>query len=390
MNPKYSIFILFIFINSFLFQGAFVSALAEDDLICDICNEEISEGEYIILGDSVYHKHCFDKTPKCPVCGHPVIDNYEKDHQGRFFHYDCYHSTAKCSYCNKLILKGKYVVTEDGRTFHRKCYQKAPKCGLCQSPLGDDSVEINNRRYHRNCYENAVKCDVCNDPIFGKYQIDIYGRNICSKHLHHEKCSVCEFPQISKRLNDGRGLCDRCSKSAIYNESLASRLFQKVRQDLVKELGLKIDHDIEFQLIGRDKLNQLDNKASPSMLGKFLRQTKTLNIPLIGSKTIDEQFTIYILYGLPKKLFQSVVAHELTHAWQALNCSQEQSTELKEGTAELVAFLYLQNRNEQIWMDRIENNEENLYRENFKKAFILYEKLGHKDFFKEIRTLTHF
>jgi len=50
---------------------------------------------------------------------------------------------------------------------------------------------------------------------------------------------------------------------------------------------------------------------------------------------------IYVLYGLPKLLFRTVVAHEYAHAWQGESCPLLEDDRLREGFAEWVAYRHL-------------------------------------------------
>src|SRR5206468_3306737 len=50
---------------------------------------------------------------------------------------------------------------------------------------------------------------------------------------------------------------------------------------------------------------------------------------------------IYVLYGLPKLTFRTVVAHEYTHAWQGETCPLLADDGLREGFAEWVAYRHL-------------------------------------------------
>ncbi len=52
----------------------------------------------------------------------------------------------------------------------------------------------------------------------------------------------------------------------------------------------------------------------------------------------NDDFNVYVLYGLRKKDLIWVLAHEITHAWQAENCSDRLTTEEREGFAQWVAY----------------------------------------------------
>ena len=70
-------------------------------------------------------------------------------------------------------------------------------------------------------------CDICNEAIVSEYYIDAWGNKFHAKHLKNGiHCNTCSRI-ISKELtgggfkfNDGRHMCNLCSKSMVNSEDL--------------------------------------------------------------------------------------------------------------------------------------------------------------------------
>lgn len=377
-----SILILTLGLLALLLVGLAVGA----DLLCALCNQPIV-GKYIQVGAKTYHKTCYTAHPTCPLCLLPMSGAYQMDASNQRFHPACFKKAAICQGCNRVIFDQSYV-RDHGKAYHSACYQNTAKCEICQSPLRQESTCQSGHCYHPECYGKATKCSICNLPIQGEYFVDSYGRPTCQKHEGNPGCFVCHFPLITKPLADGRGLCAKCAESAVFPGPEADALFSAVKNELQQQFGLMINKAIPLHLMGQSELAGLGFRSDEPRMGKFLRRTKTISLPLLGDKTLEDQFSINILYGLPHGFFEEIAAHELTHAWQALACPDDQSDELREGTAEVVSYLYLQSRGGQaIWMKRILNNEVSSYREAFKKTYAWYQKVGPQKFFSSLPTM---
>jgi len=141
------------------------------------------------------------------------------------------------------------------------------------------------------------------------------------------------------QLSDGRLICSFCRASAVFLTQEAVGLFAEVQSRLVRELGLKLNiptgvflanqeqmRQIMRQLPTGDEKEMVNNQVqeAPDVLGVYLRH---------GMKR-----GIYILTGLPRKLFIQTAAHEYAHAWQGENCPTLNNSLIQEGLAEWVAY----------------------------------------------------
>lgn len=119
--------------------------------------------------------------------------------------------------------------------------------------------------------------------------------------------------------------------SPVTTEAAANALFARARQDLAA-LSLTIPRDILLNFRTRDEL-MVENNANGG-----------LTMELDGFYRPYNPETIWIVSGLPALHTLSVMAHELTHAWQSTN-SPMQDRKLKEGFAVWVQYHVLISEN---------------------------------------------
>jgi hypothetical protein len=89
-------------------------------------------------------------------------------------------------------------------------------------------------------------------------------------------------------------------------------------------MELRIKHDIKYSLQDKDFLKTKSKNMHGDLNALFYRK--------------GDDFNIYVLYGLRKKDLIGAIAHEITHAWQAENCSNNLRLEDLEGFAQWVAY----------------------------------------------------
>jgi hypothetical protein len=152
---------------------------------------------------------------------------------------------------------------------------------------------------------------------------------------HRQRCDACSAPVGDQHwtLHDGRVLCARCHSTAIYDPAVAGRLFGETVGAIVGQLGLTLRVGVDFRLVDAPALAKVraaaDDGHDPDekTLGLYQRQGRLR--------------AIYVLYGLPKLMFRTVVAHEYAHAWQGETCPLLDDHRLREGFAEWVAYRHL-------------------------------------------------
>jgi hypothetical protein len=183
--------------------------------------------------------------------------------------------------------------------------------------------------------DRVERCDACGAPLTGTY----YGmpdrpERFCATCIAtRPRCDTCSAPvgEPHWMLHDGRVQCQRCHITAVYEPGAAFLIYRETVDALVAQLGLSVREHVEFRLVDAPTMAQVRARAhdmhpGDQVLGLFQSQGK--------------QRAIFMLYGLPRLLYRTVVAHEYAHAWQAEQ-APELDEELREGFAEWVAYRHL-------------------------------------------------
>src|SRR6266508_211173 len=181
------------------------------------------------------------------------------------------------------------------------------RCAACGALLTHGYYFLRDRsdRYCPECIAARPRCDACSAPVGDRHWT----------------------------LHDGRLLCIRCHATAIFDPGIARQLYDETVAAVVAQLGLALRVGVEFRLVDAPALARVRAEGSDGhapdekTLGLYQRQGRLR--------------AIYVLYGLPKLLFRTVVAHEYAHAWQVETCPLLEDNGLREGFAEWVAYRHL-------------------------------------------------
>ncbi|XP_060193714.1 protein DA1-related 1-like [Lycium barbarum] len=263
---------------------------------------------------------------------------------GAVWHPECF----RCQACNQPISDSDQLTMSDNRPYHKSCYkvQHHPKCDVCKNFIPTNSAGVIESRAHpfwlqKYCpsHENdgTPHCCSCErmEPVDARYQI----------------------------LNDGRKLCLECLDSAIMDTHECQHLYLEI-QEFYEGLNVKVEQQIPL-LLG-DMLTLIEamerekngHHHMPETRGLCLSEEQTISTisrrPRIGGYQILDMFTepyrlirrcevtaILILYGLPRLLTGSILAHEMMHAWLRLKGYPSLSPEVEEGICQVLAHMWL-------------------------------------------------
>ncbi|NJN16556.1 MAG: protein DA1 [Oscillochloris sp.] len=150
------------------------------------------------------------------------------------------------------------------------------------------------------------------------------------------RCASCGAPLGDQHwsLHDGRRQCAVCHATAVYDPALARQIFDETVAGIVAQFELTLNVGVAFRMVDAPTLDAIrgDGGVPPPpgqhTLGLYQRR--------------GHLRTIYMLYGLPRLIFRTTVAHEYAHAWQGERCPLLHSEGLREGFAEWVAYHHLQ------------------------------------------------
>ncbi len=297
-----------------------------------------------------------------------------------------------CRYCRKPI-QGKYI-TANGYAYHEGCYLKhvAPHCAACGKPLVGEYVVHDGKNYHEACYEQNVasRCALCNGIIEGQHLRDYWGDYYCASHRGKTpECDYCgrflgdHNNKGGVAYEDGRHVCNLCLKSVINDEPKGRLLLEEVRKRL-GEFGVDIPNDrITFQLADRRQIAKQFKRGVASKAGYVEHRFERL-----GNSVVNQEFTIYILRGMPKMHFVSTAAHELMHVWQYLNCPLDNDLALSEGSCNYASLIVLRSvggKKADYIIESMRKSADPVYGEGFRRVDKLVIKRGQRAWLEHLR-----
>lgn len=280
-----------------------------------------------------------------------------------------------CAGCNTGIGHGRFLSCM-GAVWHPECFC----CHACNQPISDYEFSMSgNYPYHKFCYKEHYhpKCDVCKQFIptningLIEYRAHPFWlQKYCPSHEidGSPRCCSCELvePRDARfvALNDGRKLCLECLDSAIMDTSECQPLYLDI-QEFYEGLNMKVEQQVPLLLVERQALNEAmegekgGHHHLPETRGLCLSEEQTVSSILrrprfgTGNRVVDmmtepykltrrcEVTAILILYGLPRLLTGSILAHEMMHAWLRLKGYRGLSPEVEEGICQVVAHMWL-------------------------------------------------
>ncbi|CAN0872791.1 Protein DA1 [Linum grandiflorum] len=279
-----------------------------------------------------------------------------------------------CAGCSNEIGAGRFLHCLNAY-WHPECF----RCHVCNIPISDYEFSMSgNYPYHKTCYKEQYhpKCDVCKHFIptnlagLIEYRAHpFWNQKYCPTHEHDStpRCCSCERmePQDTGYvpLNDGRKLCLECLDSAVMDTNQCQPLYNDI-QLFYESLDMKVKQYVPLLLVERQALNEAREGEKnghyhmPETRGLCLSEEQTISTvvrrPKAGGHRSTDMITepykltrrcdvtaILILYGLPRLLTGSILAHEMMHAWMRLNGFQPLSQDIEEGICQVLAHMWL-------------------------------------------------
>ncbi|RZC75994.1 hypothetical protein C5167_000127 [Papaver somniferum] len=280
-----------------------------------------------------------------------------------------------CGGCNREIGSSNYLGCM-GAFWHPECFC----CGACSQPITENEFSLSGRNpYHKSCFKELhhPKCEVCHQfiPTNGAGLIEYrshpyWKQKYCPSHEHDctARCCSCErLESWNTRyicLGDGRSLCLECMESAIMDTGDCQSLYHAIR-DYYEGMYMKLDQQIPMLLVERQALNEaIEGEKNgyhhmPETRGLCLSEEQTVssifrrpklgNNRFTGMRTQQQKLTrrcevtaILVLYGLPRLLTGSILAHELMHGWLRLKGYRNLSPEVEEGICQVLSYMWLE------------------------------------------------
>jgi hypothetical protein len=293
---------------------------------CSICGKEISGGYYISAQSQVVCSECNSRYGACSGCG--LVSRSLINVDDLRFCRNCYAELTRCSLCGEIITGGYTQYSELGINVCTECERTAPRCDICGVP-SRDLTRVGHSMLCPQCLSGAQRCHVCGEALLDNYTFFEGNKQLkfCAECVsRYDPCSNCGAPSGPRgtALDDGRRLCPDCMREAFFDPRLVTPIKNSVLSYMSGGLGMTLKHSIEYSLKDKSFLDERSKEMKGDLNGLFYRK--------------GDDYHIYVLYGLRKKDLIWVLAHEISHAWQAENTSGELSLLDLEGFAQWVAY----------------------------------------------------
>ncbi|XP_050215833.1 protein DA1 [Mercurialis annua] len=283
-----------------------------------------------------------------------------------------------CGGCNTEIGHGRFLNCLNA-FWHPECF----RCHACNLPISDYEFSMTgNYPYHKTCYKERYhpKCDVCkyfiptNPAGLIEYRAHpFWVQKYCPAHEHDSTPRCCSCERMEPRdtgyiaLNDGRKLCLECLDSAVMDTNECQPLYLDI-QEFYESLNMKVEQQVPLLLVERQALNEAREGEKnghyhmPETRGLCLSEEQTISRVLkrprfgAGNRSVGmvtepykltrrcEVTAILILFGLPRLLTGSILAHEMMHAWMRLKGFQHLSQDVEEGICQVLAHMWLESQ----------------------------------------------
>jgi len=212
------------------------------------------------------------------------------------------------------------------------------RCAGCGKPVGMQWATAEGRVWHEQC----LTCDLCRSPLGNPYTMsDTWNWRVCHRHGPLMSCDCCgraipgtqNNPAVLER-------CDICRRAAVERERDASAHFHSCVGWLKKQ-GLKGDGEtpLKLHLVDASWLHQ---HGGGQTFGQMLGIARHTILDYGGGRRTITHEGIAVLRGLPDPHFQSVVIHELGHAWLTIRGVHGLPQRDEEGFCQMLAYRYLQ------------------------------------------------
>ena len=234
----------------------------------------------------------------------------------------------RCSLCGKEIT-GKYVTYPNlGINVCEQCQETKPHCEKCDVPV-NKLIMVGGHGFCERCAPTIEVCHSCGEAIMGEFTFFEGNESLkyCMKCTNkYPRCADCGAPSgpDGTQLDDGRYLCPDCRRIAIFDAGFITPIKDRVRSFMEGNMGMPVKHEITFSLENQVFMKEKSKGAQGDLNGLFYRKGDELNV--------------YVVYGLRERDLLSVLAHEISHAWEAENCDDKLPLEEQEGFAQWVAY----------------------------------------------------
>ena len=340
---------------------------------CAICGSTIAGKYYISSRQQVVCVECNAKYPACSGCG--LVAKSAMSVDGIAYCRECYLKLPQCDICNSRITGGYNHYPDIGVDVCSTCERYSPRCDNCKRP-SKDLTEVGRSNLCQLCTVKADRCRNCGNALLRDFSYFEGNKTIkyCAACVSkYPACADCGAPSGPEGtlLDDNRHLCRDCAVVALFDPALVTPIKNTVIGYMANIMGMTVSHEITYYLKGKDFLDSKSKQNHKDLNGLFYR--------------VGDDYNIYILYGLREKDMIWVIAHEISHAWQAENTSGNLEPEDLEGFAQWVAYNALKYSRYDTFAEILTNGN-TAYSKGLRKMIEIEKNNGFKGVFEYIKS----
>ncbi|KAG2497855.1 hypothetical protein HYH03_004121 [Edaphochlamys debaryana] len=383
----------------------------------------------------------------CAGCGLPLGDT-RLVIMDRRWHPKCF----RCGFCSDPISNGDgkfqyHMHPGDPRPFHPDCYKLLhhPTCVVCNSYIKDGGGKAGSGKAGdgkaggsgngAGAQAGGAGVQAGGDGAGGGGATRItwkengfWKERFCNSHAKEDLVVCCACTRLQRhgqehaRLPDGRHLCLHCLGSVVLDTRDAQSLYEDVLAFYRDELGMPHPQKPPLMLVEAGVLNEhsrqegrADEQDAPSMhvrglcvsrihshissVERDLQGTvRSVSTPLTPEPVRCTVTSLLVLYGLPRLLCGSIIAHELMHAWLRMAGVVGLESKVEEGLCQLLAYLWLDQQNEllrrypeeqrlaQAFMYEIRTDRSPVYGDGFREALEAFREQGLRPLLRTVRS----
>eukprot|EP01036_Dinobryon_divergens_P034244 gene34244-44238_t len=312
-------------------------------------------------------------------------------------------AASSCFKCKKSLHLFSGAVVSSASLHDRKYHVSCFCCEGCQQQIAQGGCFVIKgeppQPYHDRCATELFnpRCSICCKAMSGQYYSHMYFKDeiYCKDVAHEQRKSCCScgrrepFPSAKEKsakqtdsfseLPDGRMLCGVCVGSVIMDSSEAAEIFKEVVNFMETVLHMRIPEgmrSVPILAVDLQSLNENKDKAcsathgsnssipdsyvrgltmssrseirhiSPGMIfldamsRRLVSSQETSVVRVEESRSVS---AVLVLFGMPRDLTASVLAHEAMHVWLKLNKDVpfELQPKVEEGICQVVSYKYL-------------------------------------------------
>ena len=249
------------------------------------------------------------------------------------------------------------------------------RCVGCGKSVGNEWITSEGSIWHASCF----RCDLCSKPLGSPYTFsDIWVWRVCHRHPSLISCDACG------RLHDGArndpavlDRCDICRAAGVDSDRAARDRFH-ASVGWLKKQGLDGDGTSPLKLHLVDA-SWLHREAGHVVDGQALGVARHTITDYGGGRRTVTHDGIAVLRGLPDPLFESVVIHELGHAWLTIRGVHGLPQRDEEGFCQLLSHRFLSRSPHAAaagYARKIEISDDPIYGDGFRAVNHLVSQVG--------------